>query len=292
MNNTKMSVLFSESDNNADAWEEVCQNMKRKKCDYRKRIIMFFLAFTLVFAGIPSMKLYAVELAKDSEGNLVGNDEKEFYYKVPAGSEDSGECTLYVYGGNETDIVLPKTCGAYKVTTVGEDFSSMIEYLGNEKKSLTTVRIPFGYKVIEAEKKTNSEGKKVIIGAFQNQTELYRIEIPSSVTSIGKYAFEGCDKSKLTIVTPKGSYAEKYAKKYGYKYKTVSVKSNGKIMKVGTKKTVTVNNAFSKVTWKSSKPSVATINSKGKITAKKAGKTKITAIVNGEKYSFTLTVKK
>ena len=153
----------------------------------------------------------------------------------------------------------------------------------------------FGFrsdKVIEAEKKTNSEGKKVIIGAFQNQTELYRIEIPSSVTSIGKYAFEGCDKSKLTIVTPKGSYAEKYAKKYGYKYKTVSVKSNGKTMKVGTKKTVTVNNAFSKVAWKSSKPSVASINSKGKITAKKAGKTKITATVNGEKYSFTLTVKK
>ena len=258
-----------------------------------KKIMAGLMAFCIVFVGVPSTKGYAaVEFVKDGEGNLVGNDEKEFYYKVPAGNEDSGECTLYVYGGNETDIVLPKTCGAYKVTTVGEDFSSMIEYLGNEKKSLTTVRIPFGYKVIEAEKKTNSEGKKVIIGAFQNQTELYRIEIPSSVTSIGKYAFEGCDKSKLTIVTPKGSYAEKYAKKYGYKYKTVSVKSNGKTMKVGTKKTVTVNNAFSKVTWKSSKHSVASINSKGKITAKKAGKTKITATVNGEKYSFTLTVKK
>ena len=110
-----------------------------------KKIMAGLMAFCIVFAGVPSTKGYAaVEFVKDGEGNLVGNDEKEFYYKVPAGNEDSGECTLYVYGGNETDIVLPKTCGAYKVTTVGEDFSSMIEYLGNEKKSLTTVRIPFG----------------------------------------------------------------------------------------------------------------------------------------------------
>lgn len=51
---------------------------------------------------------------------------------------------------------------------------------------------------------------------------------------------------------------------------------------VGTKK---------KVTWKSNKPIVVKVNSKGKVTAKKAGTAKITAKVNGKKYICTVTVK-
>lgn len=47
-----------------------------------------------------------------------------------------------------------------------------------------------------------------------------------------------------------------------------------------------------KVTWKSNRTSVATINSKGKITAKKAGTATITATVSGIKYSCKVTVKK
>lgn len=45
-----------------------------------------------------------------------------------------------------------------------------------------------------------------------------------------------------------------------------------------------------KVTWKSSKPSVAKVTSKGKVTGKKAGTAKITARVNGKKYTCTVKV--
>ncbi len=46
-----------------------------------------------------------------------------------------------------------------------------------------------------------------------------------------------------------------------------------------------------KVTWKSNKPSVAKVNNKGLVTAKSAGTAKITAKVNGKKYTCTVTVK-
>ena len=47
-----------------------------------------------------------------------------------------------------------------------------------------------------------------------------------------------------------------------------------------------------KVTWKSSKPSVAKVNSKGLITAKKAGTATITAKVGSKSYKCKVTVKK
>lgn len=46
------------------------------------------------------------------------------------------------------------------------------------------------------------------------------------------------------------------------------------------------------VEWKSSKKSVASVSKNGKVTAKKAGKAKITATVNKKSYSCTVTVKK
>lgn len=50
---------------------------------------------------------------------------------------------------------------------------------------------------------------------------------------------------------------------------------------------------FGAVKWKSSKPSVAEVNSKGRVKMRRAGKTKITATsASGKSISFTLTVRK
>lgn len=60
----------------------------------------------------------------------------------------------------------------------------------------------------------------------------------------------------------------------------------------GQKKTLKVTKKSGKVTWKSSKKSVATVSSKGVVKAKKAGTAKITASVDGCKLTCKVKVKK
>ena len=59
----------------------------------------------------------------------------------------------------------------------------------------------------------------------------------------------------------------------------------------GKKYTLKVTGTKKKVTWSSSKKSVATVSSKGVVTAKKKGTATITAKVSGKKYTCKVTVK-
>lgn len=58
----------------------------------------------------------------------------------------------------------------------------------------------------------------------------------------------------------------------------------------GQTTTLKVTGTKKKITWSSSRKSVATVSSKGKVTAKKVGTAKITAKVNGKKYTCTIKV--
>lgn len=63
-------------------------------------------------------------------------------------------------------------------------------------------------------------------------------------------------------------------------------------MYVGSTTTLKITGTSQKTAWSSGSKKVATVNSKGIVTAKKAGKTTITAKVSGKKYKCTVTVKK
>lgn len=73
---------------------------------------------------------------------------------------------------------------------------------------------------------------------------------------------------------------------------TVKLNHTSVTLCVGKTTTLKVKGTKSKAKWYSSKKSVATVSSKGKVTAKNVGKARITAKVAGKKISCTINVRK
>lgn len=71
---------------------------------------------------------------------------------------------------------------------------------------------------------------------------------------------------------------------------TVKLNATKKVLLVSQTYTLKVKGTSKKVKWSSSKKTVATVTSKGKVTAKKAGKAVISAKVAGKTYKCTITV--
>lgn len=242
------------------------------------------LAVMLAALCMNPQAVYAMEFFREASGDYVTEEDKDgYYYRAAGGQLAAGECFVYLYGGKKADIVLPKTCGLCRVTGIDTNFSSLIDFLGN---SLSTVKIPKGYTTIES-----GDGGRT--GAFQNQDKLYRIEIPKSVTQIGEHVFDGCDYSRLTIVTPRGSVAESYAALHGIhctNSKKLKVDFGKKTMAVGEKRMIAVYNNPNNIKWKSSDASVAKVDAKGVVTAQKPGKVTITAKIGKKSYKCKFTV--
>lgn len=244
------------------------------------------LALAVMLAALCADRqpVYAMEFFREASGDYVTEEDKDgYYYRAAEEQLAAGACFVYLYGGKKEDIVLPKTCGSCRVTGIDTNFSSLIDFLGN---SLSTVKIPKGYTAIES-----GDGGRT--GAFQNQDKLYRVEIPKSVTQIGEHVFDGCDYSRLTIVTPRGSVAESYAVMHGIhctSSKKLKVDFGKKTMAVGEKRMIAVYNNPNHIQWKSSDASVAKVDAKGVVTAKKPGKVTITAKIGKKSYKCKFTV--
>jgi len=71
---------------------------------------------------------------------------------------------------------------------------------------------------------------------------------------------------------------------------TVKISKSKVSMEIAATTTLKVTGTKSKVTWKTSNKAVATVTSKGAVTAQSAGTAKITATVNKKKYTCTVTV--
>lgn len=71
---------------------------------------------------------------------------------------------------------------------------------------------------------------------------------------------------------------------------TVKISKSKVTMEIATTTTLKVTGTKSKVTWKTSDKKVASVNSKGVVTAQSVGTAKITATVSKKKYTCTVTV--
>lgn len=119
----------------------------------------------------------------------------------------------------------------------------------------------------------NSKVKKTIKNLTKGKT--YYFQVRSYCTADGKRIYG--DYSKTAKVKVLGSS------------QTGKLNKTKATIAVGGKTTLKLNGVSGKVTWKSSKPDVASV-SKGKVLGKKAGKAKITASCAGKTYACTVTV--
>lgn len=76
------------------------------------------------------------------------------------------------------------------------------------------------------------------------------------------------------------------------KVETPSISARSLKLKVGTSKTLVIKNTSLKKKWSSSNKAVATVNSRGKVTAKREGKAVISCKISSKVYKCTVTVTK
>lgn len=239
-----------------------------------RKIEAVILAVLLcIRAAIPE-RVWAATIEKDVDGTAYAQDTDGFVYCIPSDATEKKGCSIYMYGGDKTIVTFPKKCNSYTVTNIGSSLSEIIV------TPLGSVTIPSGYTTIESR-------------AFQNQKALYQIVIPASVKTIADDAFYGCDQDKLTIVTPYGSSAEKYAIDHNIHYTNTTalrIQAGGGRMYAGENRQIAVLNNSGTVTWKSTDDKIAVVDKYGNVTAKKTGKVKITAKIGKRTYTYPYTV--
>ena len=126
------------------------------------------------------------ELEAQKEASPVGI---LFTYAV----SESG-VTITAYTGNDVNVAIPAAIDGKPVVAIGDK-----AFLNN--KTVQSITLPEGVKSIGW-------------FAFSGCISLGAICLPSSVEAIAYGAFENCPTS-LTVFSPNGSYAERYAQSYG-----------------------------------------------------------------------------
>lgn len=268
--------------------------------------MLFFLLSTVSFF-----------LCKEkSKAQIVYTDDEGFYYTE---NTVDGTYNIAAYAGTNNSITIPQYFNGGEVVSIldGVFYKQSVTdvYIPDSVKTigidafgyctkLKSIRLPEKLDAIPMECFVYCSSLKTItvpasctkIGynAFSACTNLYQINIAKNMKSIASNTFTDCNKKRLTIVTPKNSYASKFANKQGIMTTTSkSTKLSSKNKSMIAKETfqIYLYNPSKTVKWTSNHSSIASINQNGKVTAKKEGTVTITAKCDGKSYKCKISVK-
>lgn len=113
---------------------------------------------------------------------------------------------------------------------------------------------------------------------------------PSSLSSAKAMGLTACSKCFPYGAPSSGSSGGGGSSTPKRTTKPIKINKTSVLLAKGKSVRLKIKNATQKVTWKSTKTSVAAVSSSGKVTAKKAGKTIITATVGSQKKKCTVKV--
>ena len=110
--------------------------------------------------------------------------------------QKNGEATLISYNGNASEVKIPAVLDGYPVTAIADRAFA-------NNTSLSSVIVPSGV-------------KEIGWFAFSGCVFLTDVTLPASLQSVEYGAFENCS-AALTVRCPVGSYAQVYARSYGFR---------------------------------------------------------------------------
>ena len=137
-----------------------------------------------------------IENLKKEEESTLNSDQATEAPSIFKYTLNGYKATITHIDTDEESILIPSVIDGHAVTSIGSNVIS--------SQTLKRVVLSDGIETIDW-------------FAFADCPLLSSVSIPTSITSIGYGAFDGCSKA-LTIECEKDSFAMKYAQSYGVKY--------------------------------------------------------------------------
>lgn len=260
----------------------------------------YYISIDDTVYNITSEQAMRLKELQDDNDVFIAYIEEILNIELPAGS-----FTVRVYSQNvSTAQPTPTPENSSINQPLNNDFEIVNGVLYSYNGTATHVTIP-------------NTVTRIAQGAFYGNSTVKKVIVPSSVVTISKYAFFNCSALRvivfnknnktlakpiiyncsklLNVVAPKGSKAYSYASENNIVVTTtekITFANKTRYLIVGDSETNKLLNNFSGVKWKTSKKSVVSVSSSGKIKAKKKGKATITATANGKKYKYKVVVYK
>lgn len=184
--------------------------------------------------------------------------------------------------------------GTADITVKAANDKSAVCKVTVSQVTLNAKNVPLQVKKSTTALKATVSAKGDSVASWKSSnTKIVKVNSKGKLTATSKTG-----KATVTVTTKSGAKASCTVKVQKGKVTTKSISLSSKKLTLlkGKSATLTVTrnpiSATEKITWSSSNKKIATVNSKGKVTAKKAGKATITAKTsNGKKATCKVTVK-